>query len=56
MAVGEEGLMDSHRLPIGGPQVGPEEEAGEIKLPLVDPRVVPLALGDPALAMGLGHL
>jgi len=48
--------MDSHRLPIGGPQVGPEEEEGQIEVPAVDAGVAPLALRDPALAMGLGHL
>jgi hypothetical protein len=55
-AVGEEGLIDSHPLPLGGPQVGPEEEEGQIGVPAVDPGVAPLALRDPALAMGLGHL
>ncbi len=54
-AVGGGGLMDSHRLPVGGPQVGPEEEEGQIEAPPVDSRVAPLALGGPALVMGLGH-
>ena len=43
-AVWEEPPIDGHRLPVGGPQVGPEEEEGQIEVLAVDPGVAPPAL------------